>query len=437
MEPQDPPDTPRGRRAQWVDLVLVLVLAAGVLAAWWMLTSTPASHAAQRTATVTKSTVLSTVTATGTVEAARKTALSFGSSGEVTAVNVTVGQTVAAGDELARIDDSTPRANLRTAEANLVAARKKLTQLEDQQATTTTTAAKAAAGAPGASAAPTDADVAAARAQVVSAEASADAARKALDGVVVTAPYGGVVAAVDIDVGQSTGSSGTASTGGNGTSPSASSPSSSASSSASSASSGSSGAITLVDTSSLSVTVGFSEADVTKVRLGQAAAVSFDAVAGVSANGRVAELSPTSSVSNNVVTYPATVVISAPPAQVKVGMTATVSVAAAERDGVLSLPTAAVRQGSGSTATVQVVEDDGTTQPAQVQTGLVGDDSIEITSGLTEGQRVSVQTTTAAGGAATTGQTRSGVSGAGGTGAGRGGFGGGGLPGGGPPGGPG
>lgn len=454
MEASDSPgtlsDLPRRRRrgGVWLNVALGVVLVAAALMAWWLMSGSSRAAAVTRTATVTKGSVLSTVTATGNVAPARETALSFGASGEVTAVNVTVGQTVAAGDELARIDDSTARASLRSAEANLTAARAKLAQLQSDQTTTTTTAARGAAtGASSAGSTPTAADISAARAAVVTAEASADTARKTLAAVTITAPYGGVVSAVNVELGQTTGSnaasgaagtSGGAGSGGSATTATSGSGSGGNSGSGSSSSSSSgSGAITIIDTSSLTVTAAFSEADSSKVHVNQAASVSFDAITGLQANGRVAEVSPTSTVSNNVVTVPATVVIASPPPQVKVGMTATVTVVADQRDAVLSLPTAAVsRQGTGATGTVQVVKDDGTTEPVQVQTGLVGDDSIEITSGLAEGQRVAVQSASAPASSGGSGSARTGTGGTTQNRGGTGGFTGGGPPGGGGFGGP-
>jgi hypothetical protein len=106
----------------------------------------------------------------------------------------------------------------------------------------------------------------------------------------------------------------------------------------------------------------------------------------------------------------------------KPGMTASTSVVTGQRDGVLHGPSAAVR-GQGRTGTVMVMNGQQQT-PAPVLTGLKGDDSTEITSGLQEGQRVVVSSGT---GTSSSGATTGRGGGIGGGGIGGGGIGGGGI----------
>jgi hypothetical protein len=76
-------------------------------------------------------------------------------------------------------------------------------------------------------------------------------------------------------------------------------------------------------------------------------------------------------------------------AQLREGLTVTVTVMVARANDVLVVPNAAVTT-QGGKSYVTVVNADGTTQPVEVQTGLSDWENTEITSGLNEGDKVSV-----------------------------------------------
>ena len=87
-----------------------------------------ASSAGTRTATVTRSTLTASVTATGNAQPATDASLAFTSSGRVTAVNVAVGDHVTEGQVLARIDAETAQAAVASAKAQLPSAESNLDQ---------------------------------------------------------------------------------------------------------------------------------------------------------------------------------------------------------------------------------------------------------------------------------------------------------------------
>jgi HlyD family secretion protein len=278
-------------------------------------------------------------------------------------------------------------------------------------------------------------DLAAAQATVASAQAAADSAQRTVDDTVLTAPVDGTVSAISNQVGEFVGggggggsssssasiagsSAGTTGTGGGG--------GSTTSSSTGSSSSGSGGLITLTGLDQLQVKAGFSETDAAKLQIGQPATITLDALPDKNLAAHVAAIDTTSSVVSNVVTYPVTFTLDRSAEGAKPGMTASTSVVTGQRDGVLHIPSAAIR-GQGRTGTVMVMNGQQQT-PVPVLTGLKGDDSTEITSGLQEGQRVVVSSGTTAASGATTGFRGGG--GIGGGGIGGGGIGGGGLGGG-------
>jgi multidrug efflux pump subunit AcrA (membrane-fusion protein) len=95
--------------------------------------SSTSSAATKRTSTVGKGVVQSTVSGNGTLEPAQKVELSFGASGEVTAIYVKAGETVKKGQVLAEVDSSSARASLASAEAALLEAEEAVESAEEAE----------------------------------------------------------------------------------------------------------------------------------------------------------------------------------------------------------------------------------------------------------------------------------------------------------------
>ncbi len=134
--------------------------------------------------------------------------------------------------------------------------------------------------------------------------------------------------------------------------------------------------MTLTDLTGMQVVTGFSETDVAKLRLGQAATVTVDALTGKEYAAHIIGIDTTSTLVSNVVTYNVTFALDNKVSAVKPGMTANVDVVVAERDNAVHVQTAAVT-GSGSNATVTVLRN-GKQVTVPVVAGLKGDDSTQI-----------------------------------------------------------
>jgi HlyD family secretion protein len=91
---------------------------------------------------------------------------------------------------------------------------------------------------------------------------------------------------------------------------------------------------------------------------------------------------------------PSSVTSQAQNGQLRDGLTVTVTIMVARATGVLVVPNAAVTT-QGGKSYVTVINTDGTTEQREVQTGLSDWQNTEITSGLTEGEQVSVPLSTA------------------------------------------
>ena len=238
---------------------------------------------------------------------------------------------------------------------------------------------------------PTPAALAGARASVVQAQITLANARKTLAETTLRAPIAGTVAAVN-------GSVGTQVSGGGSSGSSAASSSSSTgtgSSTGSAASTSSSGFVTLTGLTGMQLVADFAETDAAKLRPGQAATVTVDALPSEKLAAHVLSVAGTSTTSSSVVTYAVTFALDRSESGLKPGMTANVDVVIGEADNVLHVPTAAVR-GSGSNATVTVKRKDGTQTSVPVVAGLQGDSATAILSGLKANQTVVLPSVSAA-----------------------------------------
>jgi multidrug efflux pump subunit AcrA (membrane-fusion protein) len=160
------------------------------------------------------------------------------------------------------------------------------------------------------------------------------------------------------------------------------------------------------------VVAGFAEADAADLSVGQPATLTFPALTNTEVAGKVIAVSNSSTVVNNVVTYDATIALVNPPVDVKQGMTTDVSVATSTRSNVLVLPTAAITT-NGTISTAQVLRD-GETSVTRVTTGLVGNSTTEIVSGLRLGDIVVEPTVTITASSSTSTTGRGGAFGGGG-----------------------
>ncbi|WP_182886550.1 efflux RND transporter periplasmic adaptor subunit [Microbispora sp. H10885] len=343
------------RRTLVINGVLVVLLLGGIAAAWASLGGDSSAGAAPLTTRVTRGTVLASVSASGSVESARTRALSFGTNGTVEAVLVETGDKVKKGQVLARLDDTAARESLEAAKASLDAA-------DDA-----------------------DTSTASGYSQYISARNAYRSAKRALAGTVLKAPFAGIVTAVNgAEGGSSGGSGGSSSQTGQGQSQSQS-------------QGGSAGFVEIADPARLRIVGDFTEADVTRIRTGQTATVTFDALTGVTAAGKVSVIDPQPQTNNNVVQYAVTVTLTGVPSSVRLGQTATVQVTVGKADDVLTVASSAVTTAGGQSL-VTVLEN-GRQVVRRVEAGLKGDTTTEIKSGLQEGdQVVRPQATTTGGG---------------------------------------
>jgi macrolide-specific efflux system membrane fusion protein len=154
-----------------------------------------------------------------------------------------------------------------------------------------------------------------------------------------------------------------------------------------------SGDAVVIAVAPLDVTADFTESDLPALHVGQAASVTIKALAATVA-GKVSAIAPSSSAgSGGVVSYTVTVDLTNPPATLRSGMSAQVSVTTAQASDVLAVPTAALQSLAEGYA-VDVLGPDGRPRSQIVTVGLITSSFTEIQAGLAEGDRVVVGTAT-------------------------------------------
>ncbi len=163
------------------------------------------------------------------------------------------------------------------------------------------------------------------------------------------------------------------------------------------------GALVTRPDGALQAVVNINEIDIPRIEVGQKAVITLDALPDQEFMGEVIEVSTglvssgaaTAGGTANVVTFPVTVRLDAPSAQIKAGMSADAEIVLTTASGVLAVPTGAVQEKEGKTIVLVpgAMNPDGTQappEPLEVVVGLRSDDMVEVTSGLSEGQTIIV-----------------------------------------------
>jgi len=166
-------------------------------------------------------------------------------------------------------------------------------------------------------------------------------------------------------------------------------------------------------------TISLSEVDITKIKMGQKAVLTFDAISGLSIAGHVTEIDTIGTVSQGVVSYNVQITFDTQDDRIKPGMSVSANIITDVQQNVLTLPNSAVKTKSGSyyvlvlsqkqdltssTASQGFVSVTAPTQKA-VKIGIADDTNTEITSGLSEGDQVVVRTIASTATASSTSRT--------------------------------
>jgi RND family efflux transporter MFP subunit len=132
------------------------------------------------------------------------------------------------------------------------------------------------------------------------------------------------------------------------------------------------------------------ESDIVKVKLGQHAHITFDALTLEDIfDGEIIEINPASTNVQGVVYYDIKLKLNTVDIRVKPGMSLNIEIATAEKNDIIMIPSRAIKT-EGSKKFVDVLKADGITpEKAYIETGLEGDEGmVEVKTGLKGGEKV-------------------------------------------------
>ena len=205
--------------------------------------------------------------------------------------------------------------------------------------------------------------------EVTAAEQALAEARRALETEVMTAPFAGIVAGVNVEEGDVIPAPGVSQV----------------------------AVMQLIDTGVMELVVELDEIDIPGVALGQRSVIEVDALPELELEGRVSSISPLPRVEAGVVFYSVKIGFDVPSASaLRGGMSATADIVLSDRSNVLLVPDRAIRYDSQGGPVVQVVvtkEPEGTREIEErsVVIGLSDGFQTEIISGLWEGETVLIE----------------------------------------------
>lgn len=142
----------------------------------------------------------------------------------------------------------------------------------------------------------------------------------------------------------------------------------------------------------MEVVVPFTESDIGKVKVGQSATVTVDALSNLELAAHVTNVSLLSTTSGSVTSYDVTLTLDQNDSQLKPGMSATAQVVVSQAEGAISVPSTAISR-TGGQSTVTIVKN-GKDVVTPVVTGVVGDSSTQILTGVQVGQQLVITTRT-------------------------------------------
>lgn len=319
----------------------------------------PAGNNGPVTDKVTEGTFTTTVEAKGQLKPISSSVVSPSVDGTVDSINVQAGQSVNEGDVLMTIKNDELDRNVAEAQRAVAAAQEDLANaqkaLASAQATPTTDVDAASAAAAGASAGSADTNtVSAAQRSLASAQANLDQANAKAAGRTVTAPSSGSIVELNAKVGATV-------TGGM--------------IMGESDTSGGKQCMQIADLSKMKVTVQVGEKDITKITVGQSANVTYPAFPDIVSQGTVTAIASVANSDSNSgggsVTFNVDILIEAPDARLKPGMTAEVSVVTEQLDDVVMVPTMALMTEDGEHYHVNVATNDEGKQTRRVKVTIV------------------------------------------------------------------
>lgn len=358
------------RRGIAVGVVVAIALIA--IIATLVINAQPAGTNGPVTDMVTEGTFTTTVEAKGQLKPISASVVSPSVDGTVEKINVQAGQSVNEGDVLMTIKNDALDSAVSEAQRAVAAAQEDLNNAKAALAAAQAAPTTDSDGSTGPSDANANANaVSAAQRSLASAQANLEQANAKASSRTVTAPSSGNIVELNAKVGATV-------TGGM--------------IMGESDTSGGKQCMQIADLSKMKVTVQVGEKDIAKIAVGQSANVTYPAFPDIVSQGTVTAIA---SVANSdaanggggSVTFNVDILIEAPDARLKPGMTAEVSVVTEQLDDVVMVPTMALMTEDGEHYYVNVATDDEGKQTHRVKVTVVTQNDNEAVVGKTQVKR--------------------------------------------------
>lgn len=373
--PASPAATPvrpkrRGKRGRWLIALVILALVGGA-GAYRYLSTESKTEANVLTDTVSRGDIESLVTATGVVKPFKDVDVGAQVSGQLLRIPVEIGDQVKQGDLIAEIDPASIKTQIEIAEAELANLKAQLAGRQAQATLAARTLARqqALVKANGAAQAALDeaeateagarADIDALNAQIRKQEAALKDAGISLGHTQIYAPMAGTVVDIAATEGQTLNANQTTPT-----------------------------IATLADLSTMTIEADVSEADVSRLKVGMPVYFTLLGAPDLRIEGKLRQVKPKPSTENNVVLYSALFDVPNAEGRLMIDMTAEVFFVEASAKNVLKVPVTALSRDRNGKAEVTVTTAGGGRETRTIETGLRDRLSVEVRSGLSEGDTV-------------------------------------------------
>ncbi len=144
--------------------------------------------------------------------------------------------------------------------------------------------------------------------------------------------------------------------------------------------------MTVADLSQMVVEVNVNEVDIGKLKSGQGAGIALDAFPEERFKGKIISIAPSSEISEGIVTYLVKVKVDKPERYLKPGMSAEVEIFAAKREDAILVPQSALQEKDGKN--YLRIKRGKEFKQVEVKVGLITEESVEIISGVKEGEEI-------------------------------------------------
>ncbi len=147
--------------------------------------------------------------------------------------------------------------------------------------------------------------------------------------------------------------------------------------------------LTVADLSQMIIDAHINQADVTRLSLGQKVDIQVEAVSGLKLEGEIERIAPQATLVNNIKGFSCRILLKTPDERARPGMTANISIPIALADNVVAVPLSAVYTENGERFVY--IKKGEFWEQRNVQIGVADFSFVEITSGISEGEIVSLE----------------------------------------------